>query len=74
MNGKKAYEIDTDGWRRTGPYEFVHPAGWTITNHIIRAKSVWLLRQAAAEHGNYKSADEARRRHAELSGTSLTQS
>lgn len=70
MNGKKACGIDIDGWQRTDPYEFVHAAAWTITNHIIRAKSMWLLQQAAAEHGDFKSVDEAKRTHAELSGVS----
>jgi hypothetical protein len=70
MNGKKACGIDIDGWQRTDPAEFVHAAGWSTTNHIIEAKSVWLLQQAGTEHGNFKSADEAKRRHAELSGVS----
>jgi hypothetical protein len=68
MSGKKTCEIDTDAWQCAGPYEFVHSVGWTITNEILRAKLVWLLRQVAAEHGNLKSADEATRRYAELSG------
>jgi hypothetical protein len=67
MNDKKAWEIDTDGWQCIGPYEFVRVGGWTITNCIISGKSVWQLRQASTEHGNYKSAEEAMRQHAELS-------
>jgi hypothetical protein len=31
------------------------------------AKSVWVLHRADAGHGNFKSADDAKRRHAELS-------
>lgn len=26
-------------WHRVGPYEFVHPSGWTIANRIIRRKT-----------------------------------
>lgn len=70
MDDEKARQLYTDGWRCTGPYEYVHPAGWTIANRIIRAKSVWLLRQAGAERGSFRSADDAMRRHAELSGYS----
>lgn len=38
MKGKKTPEAettDTDGWQCVGPYELVHPAGWTITNHVF---------------------------------------
>jgi hypothetical protein len=67
MNSKKACELTIDGWESKGPYEFVHPTGWTITNRILSAKSVWVLHRADAGHGNFKSADDAKRRHAELS-------
>ncbi len=64
---EKSGETDTDEWQWSGPYDFIHPAGWTITNSMVNGKSVWILRPATYERGNYKSADEAKRRHAELS-------
>ncbi len=67
MNSKKPPETTIDGWESASPYEFVHPTGWTITNRILSAKSVWVLHRADVGHGNFKSADDAKRRHAELS-------
>jgi hypothetical protein len=73
MPQKHSPRIDADTWEPDGPYSFTHPNDWTITNRIISAKSVWLLRHAADEHGSFKSADEAMRRHAELLRASSAQ-
>lgn len=59
--------MDTNGWESTGPYGFTHPTGWSITNRIIGEKSVWQLQQADTAHGNFKSADDAKRWHAKKS-------
>lgn len=67
MNTEMVGTQGTDVWTSNGPYEFVHPTGWTITNYIIRSKSVWKLKNGSTEQGSYKSAEEAKRQHAAIS-------
>jgi hypothetical protein len=55
-----------DGWAQRGPYEYVHPDGWTIVNCIISGRSVWRLRHGDADQGTFSSAAAAMVRHAEL--------
>jgi hypothetical protein len=70
MSGEKMYKTGADEWQCNSPFEFVRTTDWTITNFSINAKSVWLLKQANTEHGSFKSAEEAKRRDAELSDCS----
>lgn len=53
-------------WRRVGPYEFVHPSGWTITNRIIRRKPVWTLQNGYRSEGGFLSPCDAMKRHDQL--------
>ncbi|EIF32280.1 hypothetical protein BCh11DRAFT_07869 [Burkholderia sp. Ch1-1] len=55
-----------DRWHRTGPYEFSHPDGWTITNRIIRRRPVWTLQLGYRSEGAFPSPAEAMKRHAQL--------
>lgn len=55
-----------DRWRRSGPYEFAHPDGWTITNRIIRRRSVWTLQNGYRSEGGFPSPAEAMQRHAQI--------
>jgi hypothetical protein len=55
-------------WNRVGPYEFVHPSGWTITNRIIRRRPVWTLRYGYRSEGSFPSPAAAMARHGALIG------
>lgn len=72
MHGIEARNLEADEWQCAGPYEYVHPSGWTITNYIIAAKPVWLLRQGGAERGSFECVEQAKRRYDERSAIAPT--
>ena len=59
-------------WRRVGPYEFVHPSGWTITNRIIRRKPVWTLQNGYRSEGGFLSPSDAMTLRDQLGGLSCS--
>lgn len=66
MTANSTRNTHSDGWHRAGPYEFVHVTGWTITNRIVRRKSVWTLQLDRRAEGNFPTPEAAMTRHAEL--------
>lgn len=60
-----------DAWRRAGPYEFVHPSGWTITNRIVRRRPVWTLQRGYRSEGGFLLPSDAMERHDQLIGDML---
>lgn len=68
MLGCLERDVGDGAWRRAGPYVFVHPSGWTITNRIIRRRPVWTLQQGHRSEGGFLSPCDAMRRHDRLVG------
>lgn len=70
MTGCWERDVSNGAWRRVGPYEFVHPSGWTITNRIIRRRPVWTLQNGFRPEGGFLSPCDAMKRHEQLGGCS----
>lgn len=69
MTGRLERDTGDGAWRRAGPYEFVHPSGWTITNRIIRRRPVWTLQHGYRSEGGFPSPSDAMKRHEQLIGS-----
>lgn len=53
MTGCLEPDAGNGAWCRVGPYEFVHPSGWTITNRTMRRRLVWTLQNGYRSEGGF---------------------
>lgn len=61
-------DAHAQGWRRAGPHELVHSAGWRIVSCIIQGEPRHMLWHGDETQGNFPSVDVAIAKHVELLG------